>query len=60
MNEFILQAKAVRRFLRLGLPVDQALATADKLLVGRTVLVVRNRINSKPMLILTIGAKPIK
>jgi len=60
MNEFINQAKAVRRFQRLGLPVDQALATADKLLVGRTVIIVRNPINSQPMLVLTIGAKPIK
>ena len=60
MNEFINQAKAVRRFQRLGLPVDQALATADKLLLGRSVLVVRNPINHKPMLVLTIGAKPTK
>jgi hypothetical protein len=60
MNEFLLQAMAVRRFLRLGIPVDQALKTADKLLLGRTVLVIRNHMNSKPMLILTIGAKPIK
>ena len=60
MNEFINQAKAVRRFQRLGLPVDQALATADKLLVCRTVIIVRNPINSQPMLVLTIGAKPIK
>jgi len=55
MNEFILQATAVRRFLRLGLPVDQALQTADKLLLGRTILIVRNRINHKPTLVLTIG-----
>jgi len=60
MNEFILQAKAVRRFQRLGLPVDQALSTADKLLLGRTVIVVRNPINSKPMLVLTIGRNPTK
>ena len=60
MNEFLLQAKAVRRFLRLGLPVDQALATADKLLLGRTVFVVRNPINNKPTLILTIGENHIK
>ncbi len=60
MAKSIQRDRAIRRFSRLGLPPLQAIQTAGKLMRGSTIIIVRNRINNKPMLVLTIGKKPIK
>lgn len=58
--DLITRAKAVRRFIRLGIPVMQAVETADKLMAGRRIYVLRNEDTLKPTLVLTIGRNHIK
>ena len=58
--DLIIRAKAVRRFIRLGIPVMQAVETADKLMAGRRIYVLRNEDTLKPTLVLTIGRNHIK
>ena len=60
MIDLVIRAKAVRRFLRLGIPTIQALQTADKLMQGRKVYVLRDKDTLKPNLVLTIGRNHIK
>ena len=60
MIDLVIRAKAVRRFLRLGIPTIQALQTADKLMQGRKVYALRDKDTLKPNLVLTIGRNHIK
>lgn len=60
MIDLITRAKAVRRFLRLGIPTIQALQTADKLMQGRKIYVLRDERTLKPTLVITIGRNHIK
>tara|TARA_R110000803_G_scaffold148727_2_gene214207 strand:+ start:100 stop:282 length:183 start_codon:yes stop_codon:yes gene_type:complete len=60
MIDSLLKASIVRRFIKLGVPTTQALQIVQKMDEGRSVFIVRNSINFKPTIILTIGRNPTK
>ena len=60
MIDSLLKAQIIRRFIKLGVPTTQALQITSKMGEGKSVFIVRNSINFKPTIILTIGRNPTK
>jgi len=60
MIDSLLKAQIIRRFIKLGVPTTQALQISLKMGEGKSVFIVRNSINLKPTIILTIGRNPTK
>jgi len=60
MINTLLKAQLVRRFIRLGIKPVKAMNMADRLAEGDTIVLVRNGINLKPQIILTLIKNNIK
>jgi hypothetical protein len=60
MINTLLKAQLVRRFIRLGIKPVKAMNMADRLAEGDTIVLVRNGINLKPQIILTLIKNHIK
>jgi len=60
MINTLLKAQLVRRFIRLGISPVKAMNMADRLTEGDTIVLVRNGINLKPQIILTLIKNNIK
>jgi len=60
MINTLLKAQLVRRFIRLGIKPVKAMNMANRLAEGDAVLLVRNDINLKPQIILTLIKNHIK
>ena len=60
MINTLLKAQLVRRFIRLGIKPVKAMNMANRLAEGDAVLLVRNDINLKPQIILTLIKNNIK
>jgi hypothetical protein len=60
MINTLLKAQIVRRFIRLGIEPVKAMKLAERLSEGSAILLVRNHINLKPQIILTLIKNHIK
>jgi len=60
MINTLLKAQLVRRFIRLGIKPVKAMNMADRLAEGDAIVLVRNDINLKPQIILTLIKNHIK
>ena len=60
MINTLLKAQLVRRFIRLGIKPVKAMNMADRLAEGDAIVLVRNHINLKPQIILTLIKNHIK
>jgi hypothetical protein len=60
MINTLLKAQLVRRFIRLGIKPVKAMHMADRLAEGDAIVLVRNHINLKPQIILTLIKNNIK
>ena len=60
MINTLLKAQLVRRFIRLGIKPVKAMNMADRLAEGDAIVLVRNDINLKPQIILTLIKNNIK
>ena len=60
MINTLLKAQLVRRFIQLGLPPVKAMKMAEKMEEGSAIFLVRNHINLKPHIILTLIKNNIK
>ena len=54
MINTLLKATIVRRFIQLGLPPVKAMRMAHRMDEGDAIVIVRNHINLKPQIILTL------
>jgi len=54
MINTLLKATIVRRFIKLGIKPVKAMHMADRLAEGDAIVLVRNHINLKPQIILTL------
>ena len=60
MINTLLKAQLVRRFIQLGLPPIKSMKMAEKMEEGSAIFLVRNHINLKPHIILTLSKNNIK
>ena len=60
MINTLLKAQLVRRFIRLGIKPVKAMNMANRLAEGDAIVLVRNDINLKPQIILTLIKNNIK
>lgn len=60
MKNTLLQATIIRRLIKLGIPPTQAMDYAKRMNEGDAVFLVRNHINFKPQIILTLIKNNIK
>lgn len=60
MINTLLKATIVRRFIQLGLPPVKSMEMAEKMEEGSAIFLVRNHINLKPHIILTLSKNNIK
>lgn len=60
MINTLLKAQLVRRFIQLGLPPIKSMKMAEKMEEGSAIFLVRNHINLKPHIILTLIKNNIK
>lgn len=60
MINTLLKATIVRRFIKLGIKPVKAMHMADRLAEGDAIVLVRNDINLKPQIILTLIKNNIK
>ena len=60
MINTLLKATIVRRFIQLGIKPVKAMHMADRLAEGDVIVLVRNHINLKPQIILTLIKNNIK
>ena len=60
MINTLLKATVVRRFIHLGISPVKAMHMADRLAEGDAIVLVRNHINLKPQIILTLIKNNIK
>jgi hypothetical protein len=60
MINTLLKATIVRRFIKLGISPVKAMKMANRLAEGDTIMLVRNHINLKPQIILTLIKNNIK
>jgi hypothetical protein len=60
MINTLLKAQIVRRFIRLGIKPVKAIEMAKRMNEGDAIFIVRNHINLKPQIILTLIKNNIK